>query len=121
MVLARGSRIKVSLFRGGGGGGWRSAPVVSALPQEAIVSIYTDAASPSNKRRDTQVPISASLFCIAYYYSTDRAGRPVSEQENASRRSGKAARRGHARRYEQMYTGCLIIDERKEYGVKEYR
>lgn len=43
------------------------------------------------------------LVRIAYYYSVDRAGRPVAAQENASRRSGKVARRGHARRYEQAY------------------
>lgn len=46
---------------------------------------------------------------IAYYYSVDRAGRPVSAQENASRRSGKVAQCGHARRYGQTYTGCLMI------------
>jgi len=45
---------------------------------------------------------------IAYYYSVDRAGRPVSAQENASRRSGKVAQRDHARRYGYAYTGCFI-------------
>lgn len=49
---------------------------------------------------------------IAYYYSVDRAGRPVSAQENASRRSRKVAQRGHARSYGQAYTGCLITDDK---------
>lgn len=52
--------------------------------------------------------------CIAYYYSVDRAGRPVSVQENASRRSRKVAQRSHARRYEQVYTGCLIINDKNK-------
>lgn len=51
---------------------------------------------------------------IAYYYSVDRAGRPVSAQENASRRSEKVAQRGHAHRYGQAYTGCLITDDKDE-------
>lgn len=51
---------------------------------------------------------------IAYYYSADRAGRPVSAQENASRRSGKVTQRGHARRYGQAYIGCLTTDSKIE-------
>lgn len=63
---------------------------------------------------------------IAYYYSADRAGRPVSAQENASRRSGKVTQRGYARRYGQAYIGCLITDNRNEKmsiyrGVDEER
>lgn len=54
---------------------------------------------------------------IAYYYSVNRAGRPVSAQENASRRSGKVAQRDHARSYGQAYTGCLITNNRNEKHV----
>jgi len=76
--------------------------LTGSIGLEAIVSFCINKSPQANRVRTT--------MRAAYYYSVERAGCPVSAQENASRRSEKVTQCGRTRKREQECSYRLFDD-----------